>query len=193
MNALVLLAEGVEPLEAVTIVDVLRRADVDVTTVSLTDAVTVGAAHKITLTADAVWAEINLDAFDAIVLPGGGKGTENMMADGRVIRTVQMFATSGRWVAAVCAAPMVLAAAGVLRGHRATCFPTCAELLGESFDDVPVIVDGNIITSQGPGTSMLFALVLVQHFMGDSVALGVADRLLTTFECFEPPHEDDLY
>ena len=182
MKIVVPFAEGVEPLEAVTIVDVLRRADMDVTTVSLTDRDVVHAAHRMTLVADALWSAINLDAFGAIVLPGGGKGTENLLADNRVLRAVQRFAESGRLVAALCAAPTVLAAAGILEGRRATCFPTCAHLLGESYDDVPVVADGTIITSQGPGTAMLFALVLVQQIRGDEVARAVADRLLTTFE-----------
>jgi 4-methyl-5(b-hydroxyethyl)-thiazole monophosphate biosynthesis len=182
MKALVLLPNGVEPLEAVTIVDVLRRADVDTTAVSLTDTVSVRAAHKMTLVADALWPALDLDTFEAIILPGGGKGTENLLADARVLEAVKAFAAAGRVVAAVCAAPTVLAAAGILNGRRATCFPTCAQLLGESYDDAPVIVDGNIITSQGPGTSMLFALVLVQQFRGDRVAQDVAARLLTTFE-----------
>jgi len=181
MKVLVLFADGVEPLEAVTIVDVLRRADVKVTTVSLTDRVSVRTAHKMTLTADALW-PADLDVFEAIVLPGGGKGTETLMADKRVVEAVQAFAESDRIVAAVCAAPTVLAEAGILNGRRATCYPTCAQLLGESYDDAPVIVDGNIITSQGPGTTMLFALVLVQQLKGDEVAQNVAARLLTTFE-----------
>ncbi|MCL1919782.1 MAG: DJ-1/PfpI family protein [Kiritimatiellaeota bacterium] len=181
MKALVLLADGVEPLEAVTIVDVLRRAEVEVTTVSLTDSLSVHAAHRMTLVADTLWPSLDLDAFDAIVLPGGGKGTENLLADNRVIEAVQAFAEAGRFVAAVCAAPTVLAAAGVLNGCRATCFPACAQLLGNAYDDAPVIVDGNIITSQGPGTSMLFALVIVQQLKGDETARDVAARLLTTF------------
>jgi len=181
MNALVIFAEGVEPLEAVTIVDVLRRADVSVTTVSLTGSTAVRAAHRMTLTADALWPTVAPDEFDAIVLPGGGKGTEHLLADKRVGKAVQAFAADGRTVAAVCAAPTVLAAAGVLKGRRATCYPTCAQLLGESYDDAPVIVDGNIITSQGPGTTMLFSLVLVQQLKGDVAAHEVAARLLTTF------------
>ena len=181
MNVVVIFAEGVEPLEAVTIVDVLRRADLSVTTVSLTGSAAVRAAHRMTLTADALWPAVDLDGFDAIVLPGGGKGTENLLADKRVRKAVQAFAADGRTVAAVCAAPTVLAAAGVLDGRRATCYPTCARLLGESYDNAPVIVDGNIITSQGPGTTMLFALVLVQQLKGGGVAQDVAARLLTTF------------
>ena len=181
MNVLIPLANGVEPLEAVTIVDVLRRAEVEVTTVSLTDSLTVRAAHKILMAADALWPAADLDAFGAIVLPGGGKGTEALLADERVVRAVRTFAATGRCVAAICAAPTILVKANVLLGRRATCFPTCAELLGESYDDAPVIVDGNIITSQGPGTAMLFALVLVQQFKGGEVAQDVANRLLTTF------------
>ena len=180
MKTLVIFADGVEPLEAVTIVDVLRRADVSVTTASLTNSVSVRAAHKMILTADTLW-PADLDVFEAIILPGGGKGTEKLMADKRVIEAVQAFAESDRTVAAVCAAPTVLAEAGVLNGRRATCYPTCAHLLGESYDDAPVIVDGNIITSQGPGTTLLFALVLVQQIKGDRVAQDVAARLLTTF------------
>ena len=182
MKVLVPFAEGVEPLEAVTIVDVLRRADVDVMTVSLTDSVSVRAAHKMTLTADAPWSAINLDAFGAIVLPGGGKGTENLLADQRVVQAVQAFVNEKRVVAALCAASTVLAAAGVLNGRRATCYPTCAHLLGDSYDDAPVVADGNIITGQGPGSSMLFALALVQQFKGDEVAQNVANRLLTSFD-----------
>ncbi|MCL2103796.1 MAG: DJ-1/PfpI family protein [Kiritimatiellaeota bacterium] len=182
MNFLVPFAEGVEPLEAVTIVDVLRRADMEVTTVSLTDSVSVCAAYRMTLTADALWSAMDLDTFGAIVLPGGGKGTENLLADNRVLRAVQRFAETGRIVAALCAAPTVLAAAGILEGRRATCFPTCAHLLGESYDDVPVVADSTIITSQGPGTAMLFALALVQQIKGDEAAQKVAARLLTTFE-----------
>jgi 4-methyl-5(b-hydroxyethyl)-thiazole monophosphate biosynthesis len=84
-------------------------------------------------------------------------------------------------VTAICAAPTVLAKAGVLNGRRATCYPACAEALGEAYDQAPVIADGSFITSQGPGTAMLFALVLVQHFAGDETARKVADGLLTTF------------
>jgi len=182
MNVLVPLPDGVEPLEAVTIVDVLRRANVSVTTASLTASLTVQAAHKITLAADALWPALDLDAFDAIALPGGGKGTENLLADQRVIETVRAFAASNRTVAALCAAPTLLAKAGLLHERRATCYPTCAELLGASYDDAPVVVDGNIITSQGPGTAILFALVLVQLFTNEEVARTVAERLLTRLE-----------
>lgn len=182
MPVLIPLAEGVEPIEAVTIIDVLRRASVRVTTASLTDHVTIHAAHGIKLAADTTWAEVNLDEFGAIVLPGGGKGTENLKADPRILDAVRTFAEQGRHVCALCAAPTVLAKAGILQGRTATCYPSCAEELGESYENAPVIADENIITGQGPGTALLFSLVLVQHFKGEEEANQVADAMLTTLE-----------
>ena len=180
MPVLIPLADGVEPMEAVTIIDVLRRAKIRVTTVSLTERITIHAAHGIKLAADATWETINLADFGAIVLPGGGKGTDILKADTRVLDAVRLFAEEGRHVAAICAGPTVLAKAGVLNGRTATCYPTCAEELGKAYENAPVIADENIITSQGPGTALLFALVLVQHFKGEEEAHAVADAMLTT-------------
>lgn len=180
MPVLIPLPDGVEPMEAVTIIDVLRRAAIRVTTVSLTDHVTIHAAHGIKIAADTTWSAINLDDFGAIVLPGGSKGTDILKDDTRVLDAVRQFAKEGRHVAAICAGPTVLAKAGVLNGRTATCYPTCAEELGNSYENAPVIADENIITSQGPGTALLFALVLVQHFKGEEEALAVADAMLTT-------------
>ncbi|MEI7946699.1 MAG: DJ-1 family glyoxalase III [bacterium] len=182
MPVLIPLADGVEPLEAVTIIDVLRRAKIRVTTVSLTDHVTIHAAHGIMIAADTTWAAINLTDFGAIVLPGGGKGTDILKADARILDAVRLFAEEGRHVAAICAGPTVLAKAGVLNGRTATCYPTCAEELGKAYENAPVIADENIITSQGPGTALLFALVLVQHFKGEEEAHAVADAMLTTIQ-----------
>jgi protein deglycase len=180
MPVLIPLAEGVEPMEAVTIIDVLRRASIRVTTVSLTEQITIHAAHNIKLAADTTWSAINLDDFSALVLPGGGKGTDLLKADPRVLDAVRQFAQDGRHIAALCAAPTVLAKAGILKGRTATCYPTCAEELGDAYEDAPVIADETIITGQGPGTALLFSLVLVQHFKGDDVANKVADAMLTT-------------
>lgn len=181
MRVLVPLADGVEELEAVTVIDVLRRGGIDVTSASITEALSVKGSRGVTLLADALWSSLDPDGFDALVLPGGGKGTENLSADPRVVDAVVAFNEAGKHVAAVCAAPTVLAGAGILEGRRATCYPTCAQQLGASYDDAPVIADGNVITSQGPGTAMLFSLVLVQHLAGDETARRVADGLLTSF------------
>jgi 4-methyl-5(b-hydroxyethyl)-thiazole monophosphate biosynthesis len=182
MPVLIPLADGVEPLEAVTIIDVLRRASIRVTTASLTDHITIHAAHGIKLAADTTWSALNLEEFDALVLPGGGKGTEVLKHDERILSAVRQFAITERHVCAICAAPTVLAKAGVLEGRTATCYPSCAEELGDAYANAPVIADGNIITGQGPGTALLFSLVLVQHFKGELEAQKVADALLTTIQ-----------
>lgn len=181
MRVLIPLADGVEELEAVTVIDVLRRGGVEVTSAALGKTLPVKGSRGVVVLADAVWDALDTAAFDALVLPGGGKGTEALLADTRVIEAVQAFDGEGKYVAALCAAPTVLAAAGILEDRKATCYPTCAEELGRSYDNAPVIADGNVITSQGPGTAMLFALVLVQHFAGDEAARRVADGLLTQF------------
>ncbi len=182
MRALVPLADGVEEIEAVTIIDVLRRGGVDVTSAALAATLPVHGSRGITLLADTTWSAVDPEAFDALVLPGGGKGTENLAADARVLDTVRAFSEAEKLVAAICAAPLILAEAGVLGGRRATCYPTCADALGEAYDPAaPVIADGTLITSQGPGTALLFALVLVQHLAGEETARRVAAGLLTPF------------
>ena len=181
MRVLIPLACGVEELEAVTIIDVLRRGGIHVTAASLTEELPVKGARGVTILADATWDSLDTADFGAIVLPGGGKGTESLANDERVLDAVRAFDQSGKFVTALCAAPTVLAKAGILKDRHATCYPTCAPELGAAYDDAPVIADGNIITSQGPGTAMLFALVLVQQFKGDEVARRVADGLLAQF------------
>jgi 4-methyl-5(b-hydroxyethyl)-thiazole monophosphate biosynthesis len=181
MRVLIPLADGVEELEAVTVIDVLRRSGVEVVSAALGETLSVRGSRGVTVLADATWDALDIDAFDAITLPGGGQGTENLAADGRVIETVRAFVAANKFVTAICAAPTVLALAGVLKGRKATCYPACAEALGGAYADAPVIADDRIITSQGPGTAMLFALVLVQHFAGDEVARKVADGLLSSF------------
>ena len=181
MRVLVPLADGVEELEAVTIIDVLRRGGIEVVSAAIGTELTVHGSRGVTLLADALWDSLDIDSFDAITLPGGGKGTENLATDRRVIETVRAFAKEGKFVTAICAAPTVLALAGILEDRRATCYPSCAEMLGESYDEMPVIADDNIITSQGPGTAMLFALVLLRHFVNGDIARAVAAGLLTDF------------
>jgi len=180
MRVLVPLANGVEEIEAVTIIDVLRRSGLDVVGAAIGGSLTIQGSRGITLLADALWSSINPADFDALALPGGGKGTEALNADARIIQTVKAFNAAGKVIAALCAAPTVLATAGVLANRRATCYPTCINQLGESYDEAPVIADGHIITGQGPGLSMLFALVLVQHLVGDEPAHRVAAGLLTS-------------
>lgn len=184
MNALIPLAHGVEPLEAVTIIDVLRRAHVSVTAAAIDDkTTTVRADHHVLLAADTTWDKVDLETFEALILPGGGTGTENLGKDPRILEAIRTFDASGRFVCAICAAPTLLTKAGLLGdedGRQATCYPSMADELGKPYTEVPVIVDGNLITSQGPGTALLFALVLVEHFVGQEIAQRVAHDMLTS-------------
>ncbi len=162
------LAEGFEEIEFTTIVDVLRRADLDVTVLALKPGPVRG-AHGIAMLADAEWAKADTASFTAIVLPGGQPGTRNLAADPRVLELVRRLEAQGRPVAAICAAPTVLHAAGILEGRRATAFPGVrASLSGATVvEDEPVVRDRMVTTSQGPGTALAFALDLVAQWVGE--------------------------
>ncbi|MGA8148841.1 MAG: DJ-1 family glyoxalase III [Gallionellaceae bacterium] len=165
-NVLVLFAEGSEELEAVTVVDILRRAGVAVTLAGLHGGALRGSRGTVLLPDNALAEALKHD-YDMIVLPGGQPGTNNLKADARVLQLVQKMERQGHYVAAICAAPSVLATAGLLDGKRATSFPG-------SLDSYPhvqqqqaaVVEDGKLITSRGPGTAMDFALTLVERLMG---------------------------
>lgn len=178
-RVLVPLADGFEEIEFTTIVDVLRRAEFTVTTASLV-AGPVRGAHSITVIADVDWATIDPSAFDALVLPGGQPGTRNLAADERVLDAVRSFASSARPVAAICAAPTVLHAAGILAGRTATAFPSVrASLVGVRLvEDRAVVRDGGVTTSQGAGTAMAFALDLVAQWGGMARADQLADSMI---------------
>lgn len=167
-TALVLFAAGSEELEAITIVNILRRAGVAVTLAGLTDGALCG-ARGVTLQPDTRLDAVLHERFDMLVLPGGQPGTRNLRADARVLHLAQEMAQQGRYVAAICAAPSVLAAAGLLDGKRATCFPTCLdEFPAVKLANAAIVEDGNLITSRGPGTAMDFALLLAERLVGKS-------------------------
>jgi len=177
-SALVLFAEGSEELETVTVVNILRRGGVQVTLAGLQEGALCG-SRGITLQPDTTLAAIQNSQFDMVVLPGGQPGTNHLKADQRVAKLVQHMLSQGKYVTAICAAPLVLAQAGLLDGKRATSFPTC-------LDDYPkvaqqmnaVVEDGRLITSRGPGTAMDFALVLLERLMGAAIRLKVEASLV---------------
>ncbi|MFA6970560.1 MAG: DJ-1 family glyoxalase III [Gallionella sp.] len=165
-RVLVLFAQGSEELETVSIVNILRRAGVDVTLAGLSTGALRG-SRGITIQPDTTLDAVLHDSFDMIVLPGGQPGSRHLQADARVIKLVQQMAGLGRYVAAICAAPMVLASAGLLDGKRATCFPTCLDgFPNVHLQTAAIVEDGKIITSRGPGTAMDFALLLVERLTG---------------------------
>jgi 4-methyl-5(b-hydroxyethyl)-thiazole monophosphate biosynthesis len=170
-KVLVILAEGFEEIEAVTPIDVLRRAGAEVTAAGLGEGPVRG-SRGITLVPDASLAEVEDVDFDLVVLPGGMPGATNLRDDPRVKRVLSRTLNRDRSVAAICASPaVVLSAHGFLAGRKATCHPNLAGEMKECQRvDERVVVDGNIITSKGAGTAMEFALTLVTHLFGESKA-----------------------
>lgn len=164
-RVLVPIADGSEELEAVTIIDVLRRADIHVTVASLTGEI-VTASRGVRLQPDTDLDSALTDDYDMVVLPGGAKGADRFEADHRIRDLLLKMANSGKFTAAICAAPRVLAAAGLLENRTATSYPGVLDvesIKGMRLSDAPVVQDGRVITSRGPGTAMDFALELVEQ------------------------------
>jgi 4-methyl-5(b-hydroxyethyl)-thiazole monophosphate biosynthesis len=171
---LVPLAEGCEEMEAVIIIDTLRRAEFEVVAAGLQDG-PLTASRGVRLIPDATLDEVNPLDFDAIVLPGGNRGVANLMADPRVLDALRVMHRAGRWVCAVCAAPLVLQKAGLLGGRQVTCYPGVGEQLTVTRRrEEPVVVDDHLITSQGPGTSIAFALEIVRCLGNADLAARVS-------------------
>ena len=175
MKTLIPWADGVEEMEAVILTDVLRRAGWTVVTAGLKPG-PVSAARGVRLLPDRLWDEISPSDFDALVLPGGALGTRNLSEHEGVRAAVRAFDSAGKLLAAVCAAPLVLQAAGVLRaGRRLTSHPAVRNQLREAaWVDERVVEDGHWVTSQGPGTCFEFALALVARVEGPRRAAALA-------------------
>ena len=180
-KVLVPLADGFEDIEAVSIVDVLRRGGVEVVTAALGASAAVASAHGITMTADALLSDVLEADYDAIILPGGGEGTKNLSACEPLHARLRRQKEDGRLVCAICAAPTVLEAAGVLDREDVTCYPSCMPQMGRPVQHVPVVADGLVITGQGPGAATLFALVVLAHLEGERTAHGVANGMIVEF------------
>jgi len=179
-TVLVPLADGFEDIEAVTIIDVLRRGGVTVVTASLGSSTEVKSAHGISLRADAALDDVDGELYDAVVLPGGGEGTRRLRECRELAEILRRHNVEHRLLCAICAAPTVLVAAGVVDPElQLTCYPTCQMELDRSWTPVPVVANGNVITAQAPGTAMLFALVVLQSLAGEPVAAKVARGMVT--------------
>lgn len=166
---IVFLADGCEDVEAITVIDYLRRVDVDVLTVSITDTLDVKTKSNIVIQADALFADVDFDEAEGLYIPGGTAGAESLRDDDRVIDIVKKFDDEGKTIAAICAGPIVLNRAGVLADKKATSFPTIKEDLDkvlEYIDDQVVVTDGNITTSRGAATTVYLALRLAEILKG---------------------------
>jgi protein deglycase len=165
-TVLVPLAQGCEEIEAVTIIDILRRAGITVVSAGLDDQ-PVRASRGVTLLPDTTLEAALHLSFDMITLPGGQPGTNNLKADPRIIALLQKMAKQGKYVTAICAAPSVLASAGLLDGKQATSFPGSLDPYPQvMLQRTAVAEDEKLITSRGPGTAMDFALTLVERLVG---------------------------
>ena len=177
-TVLVPLASGVEEMEAVIIIDVLRRAKWEVTTAGVDTGVIV-ASRGVRLVPDKSWDEIRPADFDILMIPGGAGGVDRLKADERVLAAARSFAKADKWIGAVCAGPLVLQAAGLLAGRRVTCHPgVTAQLTATPRLDERVVVDGRLVTSQGPGTSFEFALAMVRLVEGEAKAAAIAKAMV---------------
>jgi len=167
-RVLIPLAQGCEELEAVTIIDLLRRAEIEVITASLDNA-PVKCARGTVIIADTNLGEIINDSFDLMVLPGGLPGADNLNADSRIHQLITRLADEGKHIGAICAAPKVLFENGILNGKKATAYPGSLDAMDTSrlsLNNEAIQIDGKVITSRGPGTAMDFALMLIEILLG---------------------------
>ena len=177
-----ILAEGFEEVEALTVIDLLKRAGEDVIMVSLCEDLMVKGSHSIEVKADKLFKEIEFDKVDMIFLPGGMPGTTNLMEHEALREELIEFNRKNKNIAAICAAPMVLGRLGLLQGKSATCYPGFEKyLIGASFGCETVVVDENIITSRGVGTAIALGLKIIQVFEGEERAEKIADEIIYNY------------
>ena len=180
MHVAVIFTQGFEEIEGFTIIDILRRAEIPTDIIGTTKEEIRG-AHNITIIPDKPLQEITSESYDAIILPGGSPGYQNLADNDQLISIIKEMHTQKKTLGAICAAPYVLAKAGILKGKQATIYPGMEEEIkkgnGIYVDDL-VVTDNKIITSKGPATSMLFALTLVELFTDTTTKERVAKKLL---------------
>lgn len=173
------LADGFEEIEALTIVDILRRAELEVQTVSITGNKWVLGTHGVPVEADILYDDVDYEECEMLVLPGGMPGAKNLGEHQGLTNHIRCFAENEKYIAAICAAPMVFGAQGALDGKKATIYPGMeSHLTGAKYQNEKVVVDGKIITSMGPATAMPFALKLVELLKGKAASELLASDLL---------------
>lgn len=175
----VFLGTGFEEIEALTVVDILRRGNVGTETVSIMEEKTVIGSHGIPVVADKMLAQADFDSADMLVLPGGLAGTKNLEACEPLMEQVDTFLKNGKSVSAICAAPTILGHRGHLQGKKAICYPGMeGELTGAEVVYEPAVKDGNIITGRGMGCSAAFALLILEHFTDRKTADTMAKKVV---------------
>ena len=178
----VMLANGFEEIEGLTVVDILRRGKVDCETVSIEKDLNILGSHSIKLEADRMFGDVDFNAGDMVVLPGGLKGTNALMAHEGLKKVLADYMKADKWISAICAAPSVLGVNGVLKGKKAVCYPGFEDKLdgAEVMYGAKVVKDGKIITSRGMGTAIDFALALLECIEGSETAKKISKGIQFT-------------
>ena len=177
MKVVVPFAEGFEEIEAITVVDVLRRTDLDVVTVYL-EKNPVQGSHNISVLTDMSIQDIKSADFECIALPGGMPGSENLKKNNTVLNLLNQIYSIGGVIAAICAAPIALSQAGLLQGKKVTCYPGFEDMMkGAHLIDEPVVSDGNVITAKGAGCAIPFALKIVEQLQGMEAMINLKERM----------------
>ena len=176
----IFMADGCEEIEGLTVVDVVRRAKMEIVMLSITGKKEVTSSHGVTFLADALAEETGYEDLDGIVLPGGMPGTINLGKSETVTKAAVYCAENGKITAAICAAPSVLGNLGILKGKKATCFPGFEkELEGATYTAAPVEIDGNVITGKGAGCAILFGKAIVEK----AVSAEAANKVCGDMQC----------
>lgn len=176
---IVFLADGLEEIEAVTTVDILRRGNVNVNTYSITGSLTVKGAHDIELKADGLIEDLEYSNIDGVILPGGMPGTLHLGKCDKVVQFMKNCESDGKLVAAICAAPSILADHKLFLGKNVTSYPSFSHVFEEhAYKDEPVVIDGNLITSMGPGTAGKFGFKILDYINGEGFSNNLVDGMI---------------
>ncbi len=178
-QALIFLAPGYEEVEMLTVVDMVRRANISIDMVSITEQLEVTGSHNITIKADVLFTDADFETAQMLILPGGIPGTPNLRAYEPLCEKLTAFADDEKKLAAVCAAPTVLSSLGILEGKNATCYPSYEEdFVTGNYVKQPVVVDGNVITSRGMGTCIEFAGAIIEALKDKETAEDIKTKII---------------
>lgn len=175
----IMVANGYEEVEMLTVVDLLRRAGMTCDIISVSGEKELTSSHKVTVIADLLYEEADFDSYDALAIPGGMPGTTNLGAHAGVCEQLKKAYADGRMIAAICAAPTVFGKLGLLEGKKAICYPGMEDqLTGAEVTYEPAVRDGNIITSRGMGTAIDFGLAIIAYYEGEEAAAALAEKIV---------------
>ncbi|TGZ64129.1 hypothetical protein CRM22_006535 [Opisthorchis felineus] len=182
MSALIILSEGAEELETVTVADVLARAGIKVTLGGLQGSGVVKCSRGVGIQADVALESVTSKLYDVVVMPGGLNGAKSMASSDLVGKLLRAHYNAGKYVAAICAAPMGLQSHKIALGKKLTCYPSCKDTVPDfNYCEDSVVVDGKLVTSRGPGTAMPFALKLVELLVDKNTAHKIASGMLVEY------------